>query len=110
MMLNISIASDFSRYPGGRYKSDGPHSGERFREDVLLPRIRAGEPFVIRLDGTLGYGSSFLEEGFGGLVRVHGISPALIRKLATFESADKSLIQEIWRYIDDAGGQRRASK
>lgn len=103
MMQSISIASDFSRYPAGRYKSDGPNSGERFRDDILLPLIRAGKRFLVRLDGTLGYGSSFLEEAFGGLVRVHSIPPERIRQLATLESSDKSLILEIWKYIDEAG-------
>lgn len=106
-MQNISVASDFSRYPAGRYKTDGPDSGERFREDVLLPLLRSGEKFVIRLDGTLGYGSSFLEEAFGGLVRVHTIPPSTIRQFATFVSSDMSLVREIWKYIDDADRRRR---
>ena len=38
----INIASDFSRYPGGRLITDGPHSGERFRKEYLLPVLKSG--------------------------------------------------------------------
>jgi len=99
---NISIASDFSKYPAGRYKSDGPYSGERFRDDVLMPILRAGQKVVLRMDGTLGYGSSFLEEAFGGLVRVHAFTPDRIDSLLTIESSDPSLAVEIKKYIADA--------
>jgi hypothetical protein len=59
--------------PGGRYVSDGLFSGEWFREEVLRPAvshaIESGEKVRVDLDGAPGYGSSFLEEAFGGLVR-----------------------------------------
>lgn len=65
----IKIATDFSRTPGGRYRSDGPASGEEFREDILIPALSHGDTVTIDLDGARGYPSSFLEEAFGGLVR-----------------------------------------
>jgi hypothetical protein len=71
-MTTIRVA-DHARSPGGRYSSDGPSSGEWFREKVLRPALdraaKTGEMVVVELDGTSGYGSSFLEEAFGGLVR-----------------------------------------
>ena len=68
-MKKIDISKDFSDVPAGRYKMDGPHSGERFRDDILIPALRTGEKVEVILDGAEGYGSSFLEEAFGGLVR-----------------------------------------
>jgi len=69
----ISIAENFSRYPGPRYRKDGPFSGEEFREGYLQPALSAalkdGGIVAVVLDGVAGYGSSFLEEAFGGLVR-----------------------------------------
>lgn len=60
-------------YPGGRYVADGPYSGEFFREEVLRPQLTAAissrEVLTVVLDGAPGYGSSFLEEAFGGLIR-----------------------------------------
>ena len=73
----IFVAKDFSKHPAGRFLSDGPFSGERFREETLIPMIQAldaEEVITIHLDGTRGYGSSFLEESFGGLIRKLGVS------------------------------------
>ena len=64
---------DYAVAPGGRYRKDGPFSGEAFRDDVLVPELLAAagknEQVIVELDGVAGYGSSFLEEVFGGLVR-----------------------------------------
>ncbi len=70
--LTIKV-SDYTRYPGPRYRQDGAFSGQEFREDVLVPALRNalakhGTVSVI-LDNVAGYGSSFLEESFGGLLR-----------------------------------------
>ena len=65
----IWVAGAFSRYPGGRFRTDGPFSGEALREDVLAPALRAHESVTVVLDGPYGYTHPFLEEAFGGLVR-----------------------------------------
>ncbi len=73
MAMTYRIADEFSTTPGGRFRKHGPYSGEEFRDDVLghlLGRaIGSDDKLVIVLDGTHGYGSSFLEEAFGGLIR-----------------------------------------
>jgi hypothetical protein len=68
----IDVAVEFSATPGGRYKSEGVFSGEEFREKFLEPHIKEGKNLAIDLDGPEGFTSSFLEEAFGGLVRVFG--------------------------------------
>ena len=68
-MKMISIAEDFSTTPAGRYCRDGKFSGEAFRDNFLVPALQEEEKVQVVLDGTRGYGSSFLEETFGGLVR-----------------------------------------
>ncbi|MCC7219319.1 MAG: STAS-like domain-containing protein [Candidatus Contendobacter sp.] len=72
-MAELNIGVDFSVDPSGRYYSDGPASGEQFREECLRPRIEALKPNeklkIILDDGVEGYGSSFLVEGFAGMVR-----------------------------------------
>ncbi|MDE0101655.1 MAG: STAS-like domain-containing protein [Bryobacterales bacterium] len=72
--MTYSIAKQFSATPGGRFRKHGPYSGEEFRDDVLLDLLRnaigSDDMLVITLDGTHGYGSSFLEEAFGGLIRL----------------------------------------
>ncbi len=61
--------------------------------------MRAGEQLVIELDGVRGYGSSFLEEAFGGLVR-KGFDPNQVKDSFRLVSGDLSLIEEIFDYIE----------
>jgi hypothetical protein len=74
------LASEFSEWPAGRYGDDGPASGEAFR--AILHEMLEGHD-VVRLDmrGIMGFGSSFLEECFGGLVRECGHGEELFGKL-----------------------------
>lgn len=96
----IDIGKDFSRFPAGRVRSDGPFSGQRFREDLLVPALQTGGEITILLDGALGFGSSFLEEAFAGLVRAEGFSPDDLLGRLKFQARDSSLIDEIREYID----------
>ena len=105
-VVTVDIKS-FSRAPFGRYSDDGPGNGEAFRRKFLL------EPFsdpsvdrvVVKLDSvTPGYeyGSSFLEEAFGGLVRVEKLkSQEVLRKLQV-ETKNADYIMEIKSYILEA--------
>ena len=100
-MKRIELAKDFSRYPAGRYNEDGPYSGQAFREKFLEPNIESEETITIVLDGARGYGSSFLEEAFGGLVR-KGFSPDLVNSKINIVSKDPTLKMEIADYIKNA--------
>lgn len=74
-IIKISVAADFSRTPGTRYKVDGLFSGEEFREKLLEPYFKNTKDtrkIEVDLDGVRGYTTSFLEESFGGLVRKFG--------------------------------------
>lgn len=68
-MKTINIAKDFSPSPAGRFPNDGPYNGERFRDEFLAPALRGSGDVTVILDGVSGFGSSFLEEAFGGLIR-----------------------------------------
>jgi hypothetical protein len=100
-MEKIVIATDYSRSPAGRFYSDGPYSGERFREEFLYPKIAQGEVEVV-LDGVLTLGSSFLEEAFGGLVREKQITPMELRKKLKIISRIDTYARIVWGYIDKA--------
>lgn len=102
--LHISIAKDFSEFPAGREPEDGPNSGERFRDEILGPKLREATPddlVEVDLDGTMGYGSSFLEEAFGGLVRKYKFSGDLLKH--KLQIKDSRIIYErmVWNYIED---------
>jgi hypothetical protein len=95
----INVARDFSRYPAGRYLEDGPANGQLFREKILIPALKESKVLTIELDGTRGYGSSFLEEAFGGAVR-EGFSPDEVKSAFQLVSEDQSLVDEIHGYIE----------
>ncbi|MGH9844052.1 MAG: STAS-like domain-containing protein [Blastocatellia bacterium] len=105
-VLTLNIAGEFSRFPGSRYRQDGPYSGEEFRDTLLLPRFKEAldkrMKLIINLDGAAGYATSFLEEAFGGLAREFG-TEAVLRHLE-FHSYDEPLLErEIQKYISEAG-------
>ncbi len=95
----ISVARDFSIFPGGRLTISGKWSGEEFRERVLIPALTAGVPFVLDLDGVKGYPTSFLEEAFGGLIR-HDFTIEQIRSLMTLKCSKSARIDEINYYME----------
>ncbi|ODA95004.1 hypothetical protein BFX40_20465 [Mesorhizobium sp. SEMIA 3007] len=108
MDRTISIAEEYTRYPGPRYAADGPFSGEVFRNETLAVALRdaidTGGTVTVVLDGVAGYGSSFLEETFGGLLRI-GFTHQEVRKhlrvmarTARFQHHAKT----VERYISEA--------
>lgn len=106
-MAKVNIAKDFTKYPAGRFKKNGETSGEEFRERFLEPFISKGETVTVEFDGTLGYGSSFLEEAFGGLVRKLGLGSENVLSKLELVSDDPSLIAEIKEYVLEAGQSRK---
>lgn len=104
------IVSDFSRTPGGRFRADGPHSGEEFREDVLWPALRDHRVVEVDLSGTLGFGSSFLEEVFGGLVRTHGDALSDLASNITVVPETSSYAHEALGYLKAAIQERGTSR
>lgn len=97
----IDVGKDFTRFPAGRTSSDGPFSGEAFRDKLLRPALDRHAPVIIQLDSALGYGSSFLEEAFGGLVRL-GYDKSVLGELLQLETSDPLLREEIEGYIKSA--------
>jgi hypothetical protein len=104
--MKVNVARDFTKYPAGRYKRNGKTSGESFRERFLVPYLLKGEKVTVELDGTIGYGSSFLEEAFGGAVRNTNLNSQSVAELIELVSSNKALKEEILRYIADAKGAK----
>lgn len=112
MQLTINIAKDFSPIPGARYPIEGDYSGQEFRQSLLSPKLKQAIEdnalLVIDLDGTLGYGTSFLEEAFGGLIRTDKFKLEDIKKhIKILCNDDVSYIDEIETYIQDAHAKER---
>lgn len=95
--------TDFSPFPAGRYVTDGPYSGQAFRDNVLIPQLTENDLVQVDLNGAFGFGSSFLEEAFGGLVRVGKFSLKTLKEKLKISSEDDPLVtDEIWSYIESA--------
>ncbi|KHT33684.1 STAS-like domain-containing protein [Pectobacterium carotovorum] len=69
----INVADDFSDDPFGRYPEDGEFNATKFRKEILIPaleKLKDEEKLTIDFSGvSIGLGSSFIEEVFGGLIR-----------------------------------------
>ncbi len=103
MTYTLNIAKAFSDTPSGRYKSQGDFSAEAFRDDYLVPAINKYHQVSVVLDGVYGFGSSFLEETFGGLIREHNfLKSDLDTQLKIISDEDTSYITEINEYIESA--------
>jgi hypothetical protein len=108
-VIEVVIANDFSKTPGPRTKEEGKYSAEEFSEKVLWPRFQEalacdGQLFV-DLDGGYGYGTSFLEESFGGLARKFGVKT--VQEHVVLKSDEEPYWKDaIDRYIREARGKR----
>jgi hypothetical protein len=107
---------DFTKAPGPRYIKeevrDANNSGERFRDSSLYPTllkvITESKKLIIDLDGTEGYGTSFLEESFGGLIREKGMDYKIIKDTIELISKEEPyLIDDINKYLSDADGKSK---
>lgn len=104
MTTEIIDIKNFSRTPYGRYPSDGTDNGETFRIKYLEPAFKNPtiEKVIVKLDSVqegYEYGSSFLEESFGGLVRVSKIPAKLILDKLIIDTIFKDYEIEIKEYI-----------
>ena len=104
-MKTIDIGKDFSDTPWGRYDEDGPYNGTAFRNRHLIPALSSGDIVEVRIDTVEGYGSSFLEEAFGGLIREgHFTRETVLQKLRILCEDDdfNSYVLLINKYIKEA--------
>lgn len=113
--MRLKVTERFSRTPGARYRSDGDWSAEQFRDDVLVPSLREamskGCELLVDLDGAAGYAASFLEEAFGGIMRVHGLPLEIVNESLRLVSVEEpELVGEIKEFMQDAEEARRLSQ
>lgn len=112
--IKIKVRTDFSESPGPRRPDEGDNSGEEFRKTILLPAlqkaIKNNVKLIVDLDNTDGFGTSFLEESFGGLIRHNGYTEAQLKNTLVFISNEwVDYIDEINLYIAIAE-QKEAAK
>lgn len=103
----LVVAKEFSPTPGFRTKEEGPFPAVDFRDKLLYPRLKDAiennDSLIVDLDGAAGYGTSFLEEAFGGLIRECKLSyEDIMAHLQLKSEDDPSYIEEINGYLSDA--------
>lgn len=106
----IKVAVEFTDTPGARYKYQGDYPGEEFRDNLLYPKyeeaVEKNEELIVDLDGGYGYGSSFLEEAFGGLVRKLKREKKdytkVLKVIKIISNDETGWITKIKGYIEDA--------
>lgn len=107
-MLTIRVR-DFSKFPGGRYKRFGTHSGEEFRDSVLLKALQSSDEMLeIDLSEIFTYQPSFLDEAFAGLIKLGVISADDFKRKFVFKAdrANEPYIDMILRYVNEAAARR----
>lgn len=103
--IKISIAKDFSKTPGSRFREEGDFSAQEFFEDILEKKfseaLTVGKKLIVNLDGTVGYGTSFLEHVFGGLARKY--TPEKVKEVLEIISTEEEYLKkDVEGYIEDA--------
>jgi len=105
-MRKLYIGECFSDDPSGRYYTDGDGNGEEFREEILKPLLKSLNHLIVNISRNVeGYGSSFLVESFGGLIK-HGYfskDEVLSKLTIENESEDYEFYKKkIFQYINEA--------
>ena len=113
--MKIKILTDFSYTPGPRYILEGKNSGEEFRNTILRETVNkaitSGEILTVDLDGTAGYGRSFLEEAFGGLVRVDGLKyDDIVSHLEVISNEEPEWKAKIAAYLKKAHDETKVAE
>lgn len=102
----FKIVDEFSITPSARTAEEGKFPGVELRnmiKPLLQEAIDNDGKLLIDLDEAAGYGTSFLEEVFGGLIRVEGFKyEDIIAHLEIKSDEEPELIEEIMQDIKDA--------
>jgi len=103
-VLVVCEKSEGYKFQGPRYKRLGPHSGEEFRDDYLIPWLdilTEAEKAAVDFSGTIVYMPSFLEESFGGAIRANGKNKEKLEHIELL-NMDKIWKEKLLGYIKDA--------
>lgn len=96
----IRVVTDFSASPYGRYTREvGPNqqdsTGERFREEHLIPALKLYDKVHVILTGYNRYAPSFIDEAFGGLISSGAFSFEEVNEKLTYEHSDLPSIEAL---------------
>lgn len=90
MMHKVIISEDFSLYPMGRTKLDGPNNGHKFFNEFLSENLRNRKKTIIVLDGINSLGSSFVDQVFHVMPREMGLKSKEVNELIAIEAEGRA--------------------
>ena len=99
--FKYDVATQFSKFPGGRKREHGDFSGEEFFQDIVKPLLEKHEHVEFDLTGSSGYTTGFLDEAFGEIGAWIGEAEAK-RRIRLVASDDPSAVSMAWNRIKDA--------
>lgn len=96
------FAHEFTDIPIGRFRTDGDLSAEVFRDDILIPLLANHNKVILDLNGVFGFGSSFLDEAFCGIIRrkLYTVDE-LLTKLEIICDDDPMTVRQIHKYLNN---------
>lgn len=103
-----SVAKEFSKFLGTRFRCDGEHSGEALR-DELLDLVRCYPRVEVSLDGMDCCSPSASEEAFGGLVRELGVEVDTLRCLTVVSKEAPHTAARVTLYMQEAAQRLRVT-
>jgi len=95
------FTEEFTKYPGGRHKKDGPYSGEQFREEVLEPMFASGGGIEIDMTGVLGVPASFIDESFAEIAKKYG-KEKFLATIKVFSNDNANIFAEVMLFVEKA--------
>jgi len=112
MNKTVKIRDDYNWSTGSRLIIEGPHSGEDFRIKFFYPMIidaiASNETLTIDFDGGIGYGTSWLEEVFGGVIRKDRVDAQDVRKhLRLIATQQPYILRLVDKYMKQAEEKAR---
>jgi hypothetical protein len=100
----IDIGRDFSKTPTARYRADGNDSGQKFLEDLLLPKfekaVKDNYILLIDLENIFGFPSSFVSGSFGKLSVMKG-SNLVLKHIKFLSDKNPIRIEKAIREIEN---------
>jgi len=101
-VIKYKFATDYSKYPGGRFERLGPYSGEDFREKVLREVFESDQSIEIDATGVVtSFSPSFLDECFGSLAKEFGLE-TFNKKIKFFSADNPALNEKMMHYVKRA--------
>lgn len=104
--MKFKIATQFTKYPCGRYKDDcNGGSAEELRNNHLIPlilrAIKEDKILTIDLSGTAGYALSFLDEAFGSIGLTLGLTQLEYMNKIHLICSCNNYVSEVYQCIEE---------